>query len=76
MNAKTTVAFDEIKKILEAASFDEGVSATDYVDLLTEVETLCVNSIEALGDGDDEGETLVDESVETGITDDGKVGGD
>ena len=76
MNAKTTVAFDEIKKILEAASADEGVSAADYVELLTEVETLCVDSIEALGEGDDEGEDLVDTAVETGITDDGKVGGD
>jgi len=86
MNAKTTAAFEEIKKLLEAASTDPEVPVEEYGELVNATLEHCADTLDELeeDDGeedeeddeeDDEEEELVDEAVTTDINDEGKTGG-
>jgi len=81
MNAKTAVAFEEIKKLLDAASQDADIPIEEFEDLVEATRDHCetvlddLDDEEATEDEEEEEDELADDAVETKITDDGKVGG-
>jgi hypothetical protein len=70
-------AFEEIKRLLVAASSDATIEVSDYMELLNETMDYCEEAIDAIDedDTDEEGEDLADEAANTIITDDSKTGG-
>jgi hypothetical protein len=70
-------AFEEIKRLLVAASSDATIEVSDYMELLNETMDYCEEAIDAIDedDTDEEGEDLADEAANTTITDDSKTGG-
>jgi hypothetical protein len=83
MDTKAVAAFEEIKKLLEAASTDSSVSRDDYWDLVESTRDHCETVLSELEDEEQEAEASEEEEEEeeelledaAEANDDGKVGG-
>jgi hypothetical protein len=77
MNTTAQNAFEEIKRLLVAASTDATIPVSDYMELLNETMDFCEEAIDSIDedDTDEEGEDLADEAANATITDESKTGG-
>ena len=77
MNTTAQNAFEEIKRLLVAASTDATIPVSDYMELLNETMYFCEEAIDSIDedDTDEEGEDLADEAANATITDESKTGG-
>ena len=77
MNTTAQNAFEEIKRLLVAASTDATIPVSDYMELLNETMDFCEEAIDSIDedDTDEEGEDLADEVANATITDESKTGG-